>query len=87
MIKAGENINITDNNGCTAAIKAAIYGRVKYLNKLIKARADVGIADEVGQTAVTHAEKRLLQSSRKASKCWSRCKCQRHMPQDLQVAF
>ena len=59
MIKAGANINITDNNGHTAAIKAVMYGRLKCPNKLIMAGADVGIADEADQIALIHAAKKV----------------------------
>ena len=59
MIKAGANIDITDNNGHTDAIKAAIHGRVKCLNKLTMAGADVCIAVDIGETALIHAAKKV----------------------------
>ena len=58
MIKVGANINITDTNSLTAAIKVAIYGSVKWLDKLKMAGAD-GVTDEVGQTALFHVSKKV----------------------------
>ena len=51
-INAGANVNAKDNDGATALIGAAYYGRTEVAELLLKHGADVNTKDENGYTAL-----------------------------------
>jgi len=55
LIKAGADLNLKDNGGLTALMKAAGQGSPECVDLLIKAGADLNLKDKAGMTALMKA--------------------------------
>ena len=64
LIDNGGMIDVSDNNGVTPLMIAALWGRLDYLTLLLDARADINIAAKRGRTAL-----HMAAESREGAEC------------------
>ena len=60
LIKAGSNVNATDNCGRTALMWASFHGDIGIMSALIRARANINAKNNEGETALMYAVKSII---------------------------
>lgn len=78
LIESGDDIDICDENGSTALMKASSYGHIEIVKLLIDNGADVNYTDVDGEAALEYADskehfkvfKLLIKHGAKKNKKW-----------------